>query len=130
MKKEEYVRFWIESAEENFASMKRIFEAGEHIWALFIGHLVIEKLLKACCARQLGASVPKIHDLTRLARRAGIELTADQEDDLDRLTLLQANIRYRENRVVLPAKEREARAREHIERIVELRKWLLGVLSK
>jgi len=110
--------------------MRRIFAAGEYVWALFIGHLVIEKLLKACCARQLGASVPKIHDLTRLARKAGIELTAGQEDDLDRLTLLQTNVRHHEERAVLRTKARKAWAQDHIERIVELRKWLLGVLSK
>jgi len=130
MKNEDYVCHWIETAEDNFASMKRVFKAEEYVWALFIGHLVIEKPLKACCARQLGVDVPRIHDLTRLARKAGIELTEEQEDDLDRLTLLQTSIRYREERDVLSTKARKTWAQDHIGRIVELRKWLLGVLSK
>jgi len=130
MTNEDYVRYWMKGAEENFASMKRVFDTGEYVWALFIGHLVIEKLLKACCARRLGADVPKIHDLTRLAKKAGIALSTEREDDLDRLTLLQTNVRYDNRRGVPTRRAQRTWAQGHIESITELRKWLLGILSK
>jgi len=110
--------------------MQRIFSAGEYAWALFLGHLAIEKLLKACCARQLGSNVPKIHDLTRLAKRAGLSLTAEQEDCLDRLTMLQVNVRYHEERVVLRGRAGKMVAKRYMKEIAEIREWLVGVLSE
>jgi len=127
---EKHVRYWIDSAEENYKSMQRIFAAGEYVWALFIGHLVIEKLVKACCARRWGADVPKIHDLTRLAKKAGIALSTEREDDLDRLTLLQTNVRYHDQQGVPTRRAQRTWAQGHIETITELRKWLLDILSK
>lgn len=47
MTKEELVDYWIESSERDFESMNKFFEVKEYSWALFVGHLVIEKLLKA-----------------------------------------------------------------------------------
>jgi len=46
--KPEYViSYWIESSDKNFQTMGNLFNSGDYDWSLFIGHLVIEKLLKA-----------------------------------------------------------------------------------
>lgn len=127
---DEIVRYWIETAEENFASMKRIFSADEYVWALFIGHLVIEKLLKASCAKYCGPDVPKTHDLLRLADRAGISISPKQQDLFDRLTTFQAEVRYPDIRYNLYKKADREFVRRYMEDVTELREWLLGILSK
>jgi len=127
---EKIVRYWVETAEDNYASMKRIFSAGEYVWALFIGHLVIEKLLKACCARTLGKEVPKIHDLLRLAEKAGLETTPERRRILDRLTAFQVNVRYPHQRYDLYKKATKEYTQRYIEEVAELREWLLGILSE
>jgi HEPN domain-containing protein len=41
-------------------------------WALFIGHLVIERLLKAIIVKNTGNHAPLTHDLRRLAKLSGL----------------------------------------------------------
>lgn len=38
---------WIESSERDFKTMNDLYKTHNYSWALFIGHLVIEKLVKA-----------------------------------------------------------------------------------
>ena len=41
------MNYWIESSDEDYEAMKVLFNNHKNTWCLFIGHLVIEKLLKA-----------------------------------------------------------------------------------
>jgi len=50
------------------------------MWSLFIGHLVIEKLLKAYYAKIVSADVPRTHDLLKLAIKAGLDLDETKDD--------------------------------------------------
>jgi HEPN domain-containing protein len=47
MTKEEVIHFWVESSDKDFQTMSHLYLSGDYMWSLFIGHLVIEKLLKA-----------------------------------------------------------------------------------
>lgn len=47
MKKEELISYWIESSESDFSAMQNLFRSKDYAWSLFLGHLVIEKLIKA-----------------------------------------------------------------------------------
>ena len=40
------MEYWINSSDRDYESMKKNFEIKQYTWALFIGHLMIEKLLK------------------------------------------------------------------------------------
>lgn len=62
--------------------MQAMFDAGEYMWALFVGHLVIEKLLKAYYVKIAGREVPRTHDLYKLAVKAGLDLSESQKDSL------------------------------------------------
>jgi HEPN domain-containing protein len=127
---EQYVRYWMTGAEEDFASMQRIFQAGEYVWALFIGHLVIEKLLKACCARSMGKETPRVHNLLWLARTAGIELTPDQRKRLSRLNLFNARTRYADWKNEFRRTATRDYAEGEIEAMKEVREWVLQLLSQ
>ena len=41
------INSWISSSDENFDTMLDLYYAKRYSWALFLGHLSIEKLLKA-----------------------------------------------------------------------------------
>jgi len=45
--KEKIIKFWTEGSDDDFETMIVMFEARRYSWALFVGHLMIEKLLKA-----------------------------------------------------------------------------------
>ncbi len=61
-----------------------------------MGHLVIEKLLKALFIKNNGneAAPPRSHDLALLAERAGITTTEEMKDALDLVTTFNINARY------------------------------------
>ena len=55
--------------------MESLYDEGHHVWALFVAHLVIEKLLKAHYVWNVDNNPPLIHHLLRLAEQAHIDLS-------------------------------------------------------
>ena len=72
MDKKEVLKYWLESSENDFSSMGHLFEKGDYSWSLFIGHLVIEKLLKSLYIQNVAqterlSSLPQIQGRCRRA---------------------------------------------------------------
>ena len=44
---EKIIQYWKESSNQDFKTMQNLFKSNDFSWGLFIGHLVLEKLLKA-----------------------------------------------------------------------------------
>jgi HEPN domain-containing protein len=64
-------------------------------WALFMGHLSIEKLLKALYLKNTVENHPPlIHDLRRLAEKSNLTLTEDQQILLDTISRFNIRTRY------------------------------------
>jgi HEPN domain-containing protein len=74
MTKEEHVRFWVESSEQDLPVMESLIDKGHFVWALFVGHLVLEKLLKALYVQNQDITPPFTHHLLKLARETGLTL--------------------------------------------------------
>jgi len=58
MTKEELIRYWIDSSDKDFKTMKNLFRSKDYSWALFVGHLVIEKLPKAYYIKTVSDNPP------------------------------------------------------------------------
>ncbi len=94
MEKAELVKFWLDSAAEDLAVCESLFEKKHYDWCLFIGHLVLEKVLKALWIREHYPELhPRIHNLEKLAERIPLELT-----DQQRTYLLEVNMFYLQGR--------------------------------
>jgi HEPN domain-containing protein len=61
---------------------------------LFIGHLLVEKLLKALFIKVNSDYPPMIHNLLRLAEKSNIELTEERKVFLVSVTAFNINARY------------------------------------
>lgn len=72
MENEKLVKHWIETADIDRRAMKHLFEKGDFHWSLFMGHLVVEKLLKALYIKVNKEQPPFIHNLSRLLERTKI----------------------------------------------------------
>jgi HEPN domain-containing protein len=46
MTKDEIINYWISSSNKDFRVMGSLYKNGHYAWALFLGHLVLEKFLK------------------------------------------------------------------------------------
>lgn len=94
MKKEELMKYWIKSADRDFRTMNHLFEKKDYNWSLFLGHLVIEKLLKAYYVKNNDDHPPLSHNLVRLAEKGKLELDEDQKDILATVTTFNIRARY------------------------------------
>ena len=74
--------------------MNHLFESKDFEWALFMGHLYIEKLLKACFVSKKNEIPPFINNLLRLAELSEIELSDEKNLFFATVTTFNINARY------------------------------------
>jgi len=116
---EKHLRYWSEGAHEAMRSVP-VLEDGE-FWteALFWTHLAVEKALKAHVVKATQAVPPYIHNLIRLAEKAGVQLTTEQQTLCEDLNLYQRLARYPHESVREPDSSTSRRlllqAREFVE---------------
>ena len=94
MDKADLIKYWIDSSDRDFKAMQHLFEKKDYHWSLFMGHLVVEKLLKAYYVIKVDNNPPFIHNLTRLAEKSDLDLTEEQKDLLVTITTFNIRARY------------------------------------
>ncbi len=119
---------WIETANDDFNTMHELFKAKSYNWALFVGHISVEKLLKALYVKLHKKHAPPIHNLYRLAELCNIELTDKYSDWLDTITSFNINARYDDYKREFHKLCTHEYARSWIDRMEELRKWIEQML--
>jgi HEPN domain-containing protein len=120
-------KHWIDSADYDWRVAHHMLKSRSHIYVLFLCHLTIEKLLKACLVEFTACKIPpKIHILPKLAERAGIlrELPEQFKPLLAELTSLQEKTRYALEPNASPASYTRDYALQYLKRTEALRKWL------
>jgi HEPN domain-containing protein len=86
MERSEIVRYWLESSNDDYQVMESLFDNGHYAWALFLSHLVIEKLLKAYYVKCVDINYPRIHNLVEITVKANLEVSEEQKETLVELT--------------------------------------------
>lgn len=119
---------WIETANDDFKTMQKLFKAKTYNWALILGHISMEKLLKALYVKLHQKHAPPIHNLYRLAELCELELTDDYSDWLDTVTSFNINARYNDYKREFYNLCTKEYASSWIDRIEELRKWIEPML--
>ncbi len=94
VKKCKATKLAIYSANRDYKTMLNLFKSKDYHWSLFMGHLVIEKLLKAIYVNNVDNNPPRTHDLLRIAEKAQIYTTESQKDTLDLIAIFNINARY------------------------------------
>ena len=94
MTKEELIKYWIDSSDRDYQTMSNLYEKQDYHWSLFMGHLVIEKLLKAYFVKTANNQPPFSHNLLRLAEKTNLKLSESQKDFLTTVTAFNIRARY------------------------------------
>lgn len=92
--------------------------------ALFIGHLMIEKLLKALYVKINNDYPPFIHNLLRLAEKCDLKLTEDQKLFLVTVTAFNINARYDDYKMSFQQKCTPEYTVTWIENLKTNRQWI------
>lgn len=129
MKFEELVSYWIETAEKDYVTMLNLYESEDYHWALFIGHLVLEKLLKAYYVKTKKEHAPRVPDLLRLGNLCGLEISEEMADYLDEITAFNINARYPDLKQEFYKKCTKEFASHSLKKIEEVRAWLNDILK-
>ena len=124
------MNYWIESSDEDYDTMMYMKAGKKNTWCLFMGHLVIEKLLKALYAKnnKNAPYAPKSHDLLHLAEKTDLKLTNRQEDLLDTITRFNMNARYDDYKKEFYLKCTDEYTSQQLKNIEEVRVWLKNLL--
>lgn len=128
--REDLISYWQDTAAKDFDTMINLFNSGDYHWSLFLGHLVIEKLLKALYVKNKDVQVPRTHDLLRLSELAGIAASEQQKDALDRLTTFNISVRYPDYQQRFYKKCTLEFTRENLSLVKEMRLWLISMIEK
>ena len=123
---EKIVQFWKDSSDQNHETMQHLMQSKDYSWALFLGHLVIEKILKAHYVNKHQRHPLFIHDLLRLARKTDILLTEQQEEWLDEITTFNVNTRYDNYKQEFRNRCTEGYTTHWIKNIETIRLWLIN----
>lgn len=125
---EKVIGYWKESSDLNFATMKNLIKSRDYSWALFIGHLVIEKLLKAHYVKAQKKHAIFTHDLLRLASKCELDVSAEFEEWLDDISTFNLNARYDNYKQDFFKRCTKEFTELWIQRIEKIRSWLIQKL--
>ncbi|HES60086.1 MAG TPA: HEPN domain-containing protein [Caldithrix sp.] len=121
---EKTVNHWISTSDQDYKTMIHLYKSKDFHWALFIGHIVIERLLKAKIVEVTKAHAPFIHDLRRLAKLTNINFEDMHLEWFDTITTFNLNARYDSYKQAFYKKCTEEYTSKWIANIKELRKWI------
>lgn len=124
MNKADIIDYWLESSKSDEKAMHTLHDNGHYSWALFIGHLVIEKLLKAYYIKNKDIDFPRIHQLLRIAEEAELALSDEQKDFLLEITTFNIKARYPDYKSRFYKKATKEFSEKYISQIREFSKWL------
>ena len=129
MDKKAIVNYWLDTAQRDYQTMEHLFQSGDYHWALFIGHLVLEKLFKALYVQTHNDDPPRTHDLARLAEKCGLGTDEAVLDKLDMISRFNLNVRYPDYQQQFYKICTKAFSLRALESIKEVRSWLHNVIQ-
>lgn len=101
-----------------------MFNSKRYSWSLFIGHLMLEKLLKAFYVKAKSDYPPYIHNLLRLAELAELKFDDIKKEPLVTITAFNINSRYDDYNLSFKQKCTPGFTSEWIENIKKMREWI------
>jgi HEPN domain-containing protein len=122
------VKHWIESSDDDFNTMIELYNSKSFGWALFLGHISTEKILKALYVKRMNKHAPFTHNLYRLGELIGIEMTEEQSDYLDEITSFNINARYDDYKKEFYKLCTDDYTKKWIDKIKEIRQWIKEML--
>lgn len=122
----ELVRYWFESSDNDYETMQVLYKNKKNTWCLFIGHLVIEKLLKGIYARNNAQNpiAPKIHNLILLSQKAKLIVPANIREKIQIINTFNISARYDDYKRSFDNKCTDNYTEMQVRNIEEVREWL------
>ncbi len=121
---EKIISYWITESNEAVDVAAHLLEKEDYSYALFFGHLAVEKMLKALFVRCHNKHAPPIHNLVRLANLCEICIDEKRVEQLLVITSFNIEARYPDITREFRKKCTREFAAENMADILEVIKWL------
>ena len=128
--KQKLIDYWLKSSDDDFDTMIAMFQSKRNNWALFVGHLLIEKLLKAYFVKTNNNYPPQIHNLLRLAEKCEVNLTEEQTIFFVTVTAFNINARYDDYKMSFQQMCTPEFTTIWIDKIIINRQWIKKLISQ
>ena len=128
--KEKIIAYWLRSSDEDFTTMEIMYASKRYTWTLFLGHLSIEKLLKAYYVKKNNEHAPYTHSLLRLAEKCKLNLDKELKEELITITAFNISARYDDYKMAFYKKCTKEYSSNWIEKIKVINQWIKEQLSK
>jgi len=127
---EKHVEYWRTQSDKDLPVAESMLEKGHYTWSLFVGHLVLEKILKAIYTKEHQKIAPRIHDLVKLAKSTSLKLNDEQLMFLSEVSDFNMEGRYPDEKNQFAGKCNNEFATDYLKRIKEMRSWLKKQIVK
>ena len=124
------VDYWKKSAKHDLETAEALIKAKKFGWALFLGHLVLEKILKALFVKKKEVFPPKTHNLVLLLKEAEIEIEDDELDFFEEVNTFNISTRYPDDQLKFYKICTEEFTLEKFKGIKEKYRWLKKKLTQ
>jgi len=121
---EKTISYWLEGAEYDLGVADAMFKAEKYPYALFMGHLALEKLLKALVVKNTKKHAPITHSLPLLASKLSIELPNEIKKKLARFMEFYFETRYPDEQKMFYAKCTRDFTEQNLNEVKKVFEWL------
>ncbi len=129
MVEKDKIQYWLKTADQDWKVANHLFEKGDYSYALFFGHLTIEKILKAIFTYEKDKTPPFSHNLVYLCEKAGLELNDEKLELLEEISDFNLEARYPDDKFSFYQKSTLEFTKNKLKQIRILRKWFLQKLQ-
>ena len=132
MTREEKVKYWLDIVTEDLDLGEFLFKSGRWLYAAFMCHQVVEKMLKAYWTATRDDVPPYIHEHKRLAELCGLygQMEASQRTFLNEIRLMNIEARYPDYKRTVANSLNEERTRHIVEQTKQMQQWILQKCSQ
>jgi len=125
MVKNNKVKYWLKTADQDWIVANHLFEKKDYPYALYFGHLTIEKILKAIFTDKKDKTPPFSHNLVYLSEKAGLKVNDEILELFEELSDFNLEARYPDDKFSFYKKSTMGFTKNKLEQIERLKKWLL-----
>ncbi len=122
------VSYWLEGAKYDLGVANAMLKSGKYPYALFMGHLSLEKLLKGLVVKHTKAHAPFTHSLPYLAEKSGVNIPERLLVKLREFMEFHFEARYPDANKAFYKKCKKTYASEKLKEIKEVFLWVRAKL--
>ena len=127
MTREEKVQYWLDITADDLDLGEFLYQNGRWLYAAFMCHQVIEKMLKAYWTATRDDVPPYIHEHKRLAEICGLyeQMSDEQRDFLQEVRPMNIEARYPDYKRSITNALNAEKTRQIVEQTRQMQQWIL-----